>query len=64
MFISGMCLLIITVCVDNCDCMENRQLLKVCDRVSPQVYNGRITSVEDFMLEVAHFCRLLLVIGV
>ncbi|XP_064402600.1 midasin-like isoform X2 [Halichondria panicea] len=29
-----------------------RQLLKVCDRVSPQVYNGRITSVEDFMLEV------------
>ena len=30
-----------------------RQLLKVCERVAPQVYNGRITSSEDFMLEVS-----------
>ena len=29
-----------------------RKLLRLCDRVSPQVYDGKITSVTDFMLEV------------
>ena len=32
-----------------------RSLLKLCKRVSPQIYDGRLSSVQDFMLEVNAF---------
>lgn len=33
-----------------------RHLLKLCERISPQVDRGRISSVEDLMLEVGIAC--------
>ena len=34
-----------------------RHLWKLCERISLQIYNGRITSVDDFMLEVKICCN-------
>ena len=43
------CEKMLTLCVT----LFYRNLLKLCNRVSPQVYDGRISSVQDFMLEVS-----------
>ena len=40
------------VVVNNHFVLTYRHLWKLCERISSQIYDGRVTSVDAFMLEV------------